>query len=259
MPRREFGHDLLAWLSSHGSYAHGVELKLLLATPAGAAARSLTGRTAPRWRTRRHYLIDTPGLELARAGVEIRLRRRARGRHDLAVRARRTVDPGSRAAPRDARIELDVLPDALVETVELSRELDADRAGAVVDGSGSPAALLSATQRAWVGLGASDHLDDGVLDHLRVHGPLLVQRLKVPAAHHGGRRPARLEYCCYPSGRELVELSARCRPDEAPGTAAELEGLLDRGGLTAAAVHRLKSSVWRDEIAEELPPPRRRR
>lgn len=257
MPRREFGHALLSWLDSYGSYADGVELKLLLATPAIIAARSLTGRAAPRWRTRRHYLIDTPGLDLARAGVEIRLRRRARGRHDLAVRARRVGARGWRPTPRDARIELDVLPDALVETVEVGRELDADRVGDVVDGSTTPAALLSPTQRAWVSLGARDHVDPALLDDLRVHGPLLVQRLKIPAAHHGGLRPARLEYCRYPSGRELVELSARCRPLEASGTAAELENLIEGRGLTAAAVHRTKSSVWRDEIADGVPVQRR--
>ena len=49
------------------------------------------------------------------------------GRRGAAVRARRADSRLRRPAPPDARVELDVLPDAVVETVEVRGELDADR------------------------------------------------------------------------------------------------------------------------------------
>lgn len=88
--------EALAQLHGPGDDTASVEMKSLLVPPAGAAAEALTGRPSPTWSVRESYLVDTPSLDLIRAGVEIRLRRRARGRFDLCVSTRRS---GTTRAP----------------------------------------------------------------------------------------------------------------------------------------------------------------
>ena len=102
--------EALAELCAPGDDGASVELKTLLVPPAGAAAEALTGRPAPTWSVRESYLVDTPSLDLIRAGVEIRLRRRARGRFDLACprgaaarRGRGDPQGGARGVRRRAR------------------------------------------------------------------------------------------------------------------------------------------------------------
>ncbi|HLR94190.1 MAG TPA: hypothetical protein VK053_06675, partial [Jiangellaceae bacterium] len=83
---RRFGSpEALARFSMNGAHADSVELKTLLVPPADGVAEALTGRPAPTWSVRQMYLLDTGTLDLVQAGVEIRLRRRARGRYDLSV------------------------------------------------------------------------------------------------------------------------------------------------------------------------------
>lgn len=238
----------LAWLAAHGAHADSVELKALLATPARDAARALAGRSGPEWRVRQMYLLDTAGLRLADAGVEIRLRRRGRGRHDLSVRTRRCDTMSPRPSPRSARVEYDVLPGVVWETVELRRNVDTGDALAVIAGASPPIELLSPAERTWARRGADEAVTELELDDLRLHGPLVVERLRVPTSRSNGLQ-ARLEYCRYPSGRELVELSTRCRPDDAEATARALGRLVTDRGVAMAQRHRTKSSVWHDELA----------
>jgi len=240
--------EALVWLASRGVHADSVELKTLLVPPAGAAAEALTGRRAPTWSVRQTYLLDTAELDLLHAGVEIRLRRRARGRFDLAVSARRRGTDRAQAVPRGARVELDVVPGAVWQDVEVRREIDSSTAAAVIAGSAKARDLLSGTQCAWACSGGAAALDDARLNELAVHGPLVVRRVKVAATGLGLGR-ADLEHFRFPSGRELVELSTRCAPQEVPATAAAFEQLLDERDVTLAPEYRTKTSVWRDELS----------
>jgi hypothetical protein len=228
-----------------------VEVKILLAPGPEAAARALTGRETPRWRLRRLYLLDTPDLAIARSGVELRLRRRARGRHDLTVRARRRHGSGTRRArPPGARVEFDVLPGVVWHTVELRREVDAALAEAVAAGRAGPGELLTPEQEEWLEEVA------GTLptETLVAHGPLAVRRVGVPDSRFRAGR-AHLEHCRYPSGRELTEFSTRCRPDAAARVAEEVTRFLAARGVVPAASHVTKTAVWLDELARSAVDP----
>jgi hypothetical protein len=238
----------LASLATLGAHADSVELKALLVPPAGAAAEALTGRRAPTWSVRQTYLLDTEDLDLLRAGVELRLRRRARGRFDLAVSAHRAGTARERAVPRGARVEYDVVPGGVWQDIEVRREIDASLAAAVIAGSAKARDLLSGTQCAWACGGGSETVDDARLSELKVHGPLVVRRVKVTAAAPGLRR-ADLEHFRFPSGRELVELSTRCEPPEVAVTVAAFEQLLAERDVVVAPQYCTKTSVWHDELA----------
>lgn len=243
-----FGYpEALAWLGDQGAHADSVELKVLLGSPVGAAAEALTGRCAPTWSTREMYLLDTAGLDLIRSGVEIRLRRRARGRYDLAVSARRSGTARERVVPRGLRVEFDVVPGALWQDLEVRCEVDAVAAAEVISGAASSRELLSPAQRSWARSGGHRAVDGARLGELEVHGPLVVQRVKVAAAALGLRR-ADLEHFRFPSGRELVELSTRCRPRDVAATAKAFERLLDERDVAVAPGYRTKTSLWLDEV-----------
>lgn len=247
MPR--FGsRDTLSWISAQGAHASSVELKTLLVPPAGPAAEALTGRCTPTWSVRQIYLLDTADLHLVRAGVEIRLRRRTRGRFDLSVSIRRSGTAPGRPVPPGVRVELDVVPGALWKDIEVRREVDPVAAAEVIAGEAASQGLLSATQRAWARSGGNEVVEASRLQQLRVHGPLVVHRVKVGAKRLGLRR-ADLEHFRYPSGRELLELSTRCWPREVVATATAFEQLLDERDVAVAPGHRTKASVWQDEIS----------
>jgi hypothetical protein len=239
------------WLRMLEEDVDSVEVKILLGPGPEAAARALTGRDTPRWRLRRLYLLDTPDLTIARSGVELRLRRRARGRHDLTVRARRRHGSGTlRSRPPGARVEFDVLPGAVWHTVELRREVDPVLAEAVAGGRAGPGELLTPEQEEWL----EEVAGTQPTERLVAHGPLAVRRVGVPERRfHAGR--AHLEHCRYPSGRELTEFSTRCLPEAAAGIAGEVTRFLAARGVVPSGTHVTKTAVWLDELARSATAP----
>lgn len=247
---RRFGSpEALARLSARCADADSVELKTLLVPPAGPVAEALTGRCAPTWSVRQTYLLDTPALDLLEAGVEVRLRRRARGRFDLSVSTCRSGGARRRTFPRGVRVEVDVVPGALWQDVEVRREVDAAAAADVIAGAAESRELLTADQSAWARRAGHGCVDEGHLRRLGVHGPLVVRRVKVGADRLGLHR-ADLEHFRYPSGRELLELSTRCWPREVLATAAAFDQLLDERDVVVAPGHRTKAAMWRAEIGQ---------
>lgn len=245
---QEFGAPAaLARIGTECRHAGSAELKTLLLPPAGRAAEALTGRAAPTWSVRQVYLLDTAALGLVRAGVEIRLRRRARGRFDLAVSARRGGLGSERIPPRGVRVEIDVVPGAAWQDVEVRREVDSAAAAEVIAGVVKSGEVLSGPQRAWACQGGDQQVEDSLLWDLRVHGPLVVRRVKVSAPALGLRR-ADLEHFRFPSGRELVEISTRCAPGQLDATAVAFRRLLDERGAAVAPEYRTKASMWLEEL-----------
>ena len=238
--------EALAQLHGPGDDTASVEMKSLLVPPAGAAAEALTGRPSPTWSVRESYLVDTPSLDLIRAGVEIRLRRRARGRFDLCVSTRRSGTTRAPEIPRGARVEYDVVPGGVWQDIEVRREIDRAAAAAVIAGSAESRLLLSPAQKAWACGGGSEAVDDDLFKELLVHGPLVVRRVKVAAAD--GLSRADLEHFRFPSGRELLELSTRCCPPDVVATAAAFERLISERDVTCAGEYVQKTSVWAGEV-----------
>lgn len=240
------------WQSIVDEGVDSVEVKILLGPGPDAAAAALTGRTTSRWRLRRVYLLDTPDLDFAHAGVEMRLRRRARGRHDLTVRARRRHGGTRRPQPPGARVEFDILPGAVWHTVELRRDVDASLAEAVAEGIAFPQELLTPDQEEWMRAAAEDLSAAALASTLVVHGPLRVSRVGVPGSRFRVAR-AHLEHCRYPSGRELVEFSTRCRPESAGRVAEEVLRFLASQGVAPSGSHDTKTAIWLDELARAVP------
>lgn len=246
-PRTITSPTSAGWAGIGADDADSVELKILLADGPDAAAMALTGLATPSWRARHMHLLDTPDLALALAGLEMRLRRGAQGRHDLTVRARHPWATSPPRRPRGARVELDVLPGAAWRTTQLRRDLHADVAAGLVAGQVAPVRLISADQRDWTRECLGPDRARRMVQTLTVHGPLVVHRLRVPSERFPAAR-ARLEHCRYPSGRALVEFSARCVPDRAVVTAEAVREFLDEHDLLAAAEQRTKTAVWVEDL-----------
>ncbi|MEJ2870576.1 hypothetical protein WCD74_22615 [Actinomycetospora sp. OC33-EN08] len=240
--------EALLHLSTQTALADSVELKTSLSSAAGPAAEALTGRPAPTWSTRASYLVDTAGLDLLRAGIEVRLRRRTRGRYDLAVSARRTGTAARCRAPKGGRVELDVVPGGLWLDVEVRSEVDPAAAAEAIEGAVACGRLLSSAQRAWACRGGEGAVDPACLRDLRVHGPLVVSRVKVASARWGLPR-ADLEHFRFPSGRELVELSTHCGPRDVAATLPAFERMLDEQAVDVAPDYRHRTAVWRDDLS----------
>ena len=181
--------------------------------------------------------------------MHLRVRRRGPRRFDLVVRVRDRDRTTGRRGPQEARVELDVLPGNLLRTTELRRTVDPDAATACLDAGVPPGQLLSDAQRRWLRTLLPEDLPETVLDELVLHGPLTTHRYRVPRARFAVGR-AFLEHCRYPSGRELRELSVKCRPVDAPRAAVALARFLADHRIEVARGHRTKTALWIEEIQE---------
>lgn len=229
------------WAEIAEAGADSVEIKVLLAPGVGTAER-LAGARGTRVRRRRLYLLDTADLALARAGVHLRLRDRGRDRWDLTVRLRGCGPAPDLPRVAGGRVELDVLPGAVLHTSEVRERLPVDRATACRDGLVDPRDLLTAAQAALL-----EHAVPGLAGALRVHGPLRVERASVSRPRR--RLPhARHERCRFPGGRILEEFSARCPPADARLVARAAALLLAKHRLTPAARQGTKTAVWTEDL-----------
>ncbi|GAA4741138.1 hypothetical protein [Actinomycetospora chibensis] len=232
--------DDALWTWVAGAGVDSVELKVLLRPGPGTGTR-FTVRHATRVRQRRLYLMDTPDLVLARAGVHVRLRDRGRDRWDVTVRRRGEGPVADLPRPAGARVELDVLPGHAFHSTELREVVDVDRALACRDGRLDTREVLTAAQTALL-----DEAAPGVAT-LHAHGPLAVERVTVPRPRC--RLPhARHERCRFPGGRVLEEFSARCAPAEAADVARAVTRFLALHDAAPAQEQRTKSAAWLDEL-----------
>jgi hypothetical protein len=128
------------------------------------------------------------------------------------------------------------LPDAVRSSKTFVVEVDAMPGGYVCSGAfkgetadvrevvagGRPThKLFSKKQRAFF----EQHAPDGIeLDDLSILGPVNVLKLKT--SPQGFNRKLAVELWMYPDGSHILELSTRCKPDEAFQVAAEARAFL---------------------------------
>ncbi len=182
---QQFGSpDALARLGTDGAHADSVELKALLVT-SGRTSRRGSDRAAVA------HLERAAGVPAGHRGAGTG---RGRGRDPPptpgprslrpAVSARRSGTACERIPPRGVRMEIDVVPGAMWQDVEVRCEVGsarpprssaAGRAGglALVDPARVGVPRRATTSSTWPGSGAP------------VHGPLVVRRVKVAAAGLG--------------------------------------------------------------------------
>jgi hypothetical protein len=184
-----------------------VELKLDVADPDDRPALEALGIDPAGAQVRLLHHLDTPALDLAAAGIAIRVRR------DVVMTL-----PGEASE----LVELDTLPSGYACSALLRSRPDAATLRAAVRGERPAAELLDPSQR--------ERLPGAVSpEALVVHGPILVLE--------AGAVPARLERLLtaslwlFPDESRVLELSTRCRAADALRVAAEARALLVAHGL----------------------------
>jgi hypothetical protein len=188
---------------------------------------------------RQVVFFDTPDLRLSRAGVVVRARRTRKG-GDSVVKLR-PVAPAK--LPRSLRredgftIELDAMPGAFVCSGSLKARVDNADVKAVLQGTRSIHKLFSREQRAFYAEHAPKGLD---LDALTSFGPINLAKTKFELDDTIGRE-AVAELWFYPDGTRILELSIKCKPDEAFHLAVATRAALARRGITLTGEQQTKT------------------
>jgi hypothetical protein len=219
--------------------ADSVELKLTIPDSARRSAVAALDLDPLEAQIRQVWFLDTPDLALDRAGVVARVRR-VQGKGPDSVVKLRPVVPGQ--LPRQLRespnvvVEVDAMPGGHVCSASMKGTLtDAE----VLDGvRGRRAArkLFDKQQRAFF----ESHAPEGIgFADLAYLGPITVFKLKSVPPVLGRRLVAELWF--YPDGSRVLELSTRCRPDEAFQVAAEARAFLGGLGIDLAGGQQTKT------------------
>jgi hypothetical protein len=205
---------------------------------------------------RQVWFFDTPDLTLNQAGVVVRARRVAGGRGDTVIKLR-PVDPANLSKEirrqADFNVEVDVLPGGFMCSGSFKGRCDTNDVRDVVRGKLPIRQLYSKSQRAFF----REHAPEGIdLDSLTPLGPTFLLKGKF-AADMGTRkrdlpRIIVAEMWLYPDGSRILELSTRCRPDEAFTVAAETRAYLAERGVVLASVQQTKTKTALEYYSAQL-------
>jgi hypothetical protein len=199
---------------------------------------------------RQVVFFDTPDLALEGAGVVVRVRR-SQGRSDDSVVKLRPVVPGE--LPDEVRaaeafgVEVDAMPGGFVCSGSYKGELKAGRVKEAIAGERPVSKLFSKEQRAFY----EEHAPAGIgLDDLRILGPINLLKLKY--APEGYDRKLVAELWMYPDGSRILELSTKCRPEEAFQVAAETRAYLSGRGVNLSGEQQTKTKTALEYFAVGL-------
>jgi len=232
-----------------------VELKATV--PAGSHRATIQGLPIDpvEAQPRQVYFFDTPDLQLNQAGIVVRARRIAGGRADTVIKLR-PIDPADlRPEIRrqaDFNVEVDVLPGGFVCSGSFKGRADTDAVEDAVRGKLPLRQLYSKSQRAFYREHAPEGLD---LDSLVPLGPTFLLKGKF-AVQMGRKRdlPRILvaEMWLYPDGTRILELSTRCRTDEAFAVAGATRAYLAEKGIVLASVQQTKTKTALEYYSAQL-------
>jgi hypothetical protein len=228
----------------------GVELKLTLPEGGQQAALEALGMDPLDVGIRQVFFFDTPELELDGAGVYVRARR-IQDKPDDAVLKLRPVEldelPEEVLESKDFSTELDAVGDGFKRSATLKHEFDDGRVREVTSGEQPLRKLLTEEQRDLY----ADRAPDGVgLGDLSVLGPVFVLKLKLEPA--GYQRELVGEMWIYPDDSRILELSARCTKAEAAAVATETRTFLTGLGIEISAVQETKTRKALDFFSKRL-------
>jgi len=198
---------------------------------------------------RQVVFFDTPELALEGAGVVVRARR-SQGRSDDSVVKLRPVVPGE--LPDEVRaaetfgVEVDAMPGGYVCSGSHKGKVKAGRVKEAMAGERPVRDLFSKEQRAFY----EAHAPNGIgLDDLTVLGPINLLKLKY--SPDGYDRKLVAELWMYPDGSRILELSTKCRPEEAFQVAAETRAYLSGRGVNLSGEQQTKTRTALEYFAEE--------
>jgi hypothetical protein len=199
---------------------------------------------------RQIFFFDTPDLALDRAGVVTRARR-SQGRPDDSVVKLRPVNPVD--LPDEARaseffgVEVDAMPGGFVCSGSFKGELKTGHVKEAVAGERSLHKLFSKGQRAFWAEHAPAGLD---LNQLSVLGPVTVLKLKYKPEGYGRKLVAELWF--YPDGSRILELSTKCKPEEAFDVAARTRAYLSGQGVNLSGEQQTKTRTALEYFSAQL-------
>ena len=230
--------------------ADTVELKLTVPDEHRRSTVNALGMDALDAFIRQVFFFDTPELALNSAGVVARARR-SQGKPDDSVVKLRPVVPDE--LPEEVRaeesfgVEVDAMPGGFVCSASFKGQPKAGRVKEAMSGQRPLSKLFSKAQRAFY----EAHAPQGVgLDDLTVLGPVHVLKLKYSPDDYA--RKLVVEMWLYPDGSRILELSTKCRPDEAFQVAAETRAYLHERGVDLAGKQETKTRTALEFFAGEL-------
>jgi hypothetical protein len=256
---RQLSDEQLAELMSLLKGSNSLELKLTV--PASAHRSTIQGLPMDpvEAQPRQVYFFDTPDLDLNKAGVVVRARRRQGGVGDTVVKLRPVVPED---LPADLRrnpmfnVEVDVLPGGYVCSASFKGRTTGQKIWKAVSEKGRLSKVFSKEQRAFYDSHAPDGLD---MDSLLPLGPTFI--LKAQFAAQTAKKksaPKRLivaEVWLYPDGSRIMELSTKARPADAFTAAAEARDYLEARGVPVNGVQETKTKAALQFYARQLARP----
>ena len=196
---------------------------------------------------RQVVFFDTPDLKLNSSGLVVRARR-VRGRGDSVIKIRPVVPEQLSSKLRQSgsfAVELDAMPGTFVCSGSLKAKADNSDVQLVLQGKRPVRKLFSDEQRAFYKKYAPKGLD---LDRLTPFGPINVAKLKFTPTQFA--RPLVVEAWFYPDASRLLELSAKCAPNEAFHVLAELKAFLKQRGISITGKQDTKTRKALHHFAE---------
>jgi hypothetical protein len=236
--RKQLSDDQLLGLLETIRKADSVELKLTVPASEQRATFLALGLDPLDAQVRLIHFFDTPDLDLEAAGVVVRARR-IQGKGDDSVVKLRPVVPHELSAnlrkSPNFLVEVDAMPGGYVCSGSMKGVPPKATVLEAVAGAAPLRKLFSKEQRRFY----AEHAPEEVpLDDLTLLGPIFVLKLK--GAPAGAGRKFAVELWLYPAGR-ILELSTRCRPDEAVAVAAESRAFLLERGVDLLADQQTKT------------------
>jgi hypothetical protein len=199
---------------------------------------------------RQVFFFDTPTLDLDSAGVVVRARRTQGKPDDSVVKLRPVVPSQLPAKVREHKsfgVEVDALPGGYVCSGSFKGDLGAGVVKPIITEGGGISALFNKHQQAFY----AEHAPEGIgLDDLSVLGPVLVLKLKF--SPEGYERRLVAEVWLYPDGSRILELSTKCKPNEAFQVAAETRAYLSGLGIDLFGEQQTKTRTALEFFSGQL-------
>ena len=237
--RRALTDDQLQEVLALAAGADSAELKLTVPEADHRSTVAALGLDPLQGQIRQVFFLDTPELELDKAGLIVRARR-VQGRDpDSVVKLRPVVPeelPAKLRKSPDLVVELDTMPGGYVCSASVKRRFGKVDVRDAVRGEVPIRKLFSKSQRAFF----ADHAPEGItLENLVPLGPIFV--LKLNFVPKGLKRKLVAEMWLYPDGSRILELSTKCAPSELFDVAAQARAFLTAQGVDLSGKQETKT------------------
>lgn len=232
--------DDLKKLLELAKYSHSVELKVSVPMPEHRATIVSIGLDPVEAQLRQVFFFDTPNLDLNRAGLIVRARRRQGGGGDTVVKLR-PVDPATLKADlkrsNAIKIEVDATADGSFVCSASNKGVVTGQA--VLDVASGAAPVRSLFTKGQIAFYAA-HAPAGIdLDSLQAKVPIFTLRAKHRSKEY--KRGITVEVWMWHDGTRVLEISTKCLPAEAFQVGAEFKAYLLENGIDVDAVQDTKT------------------